>query len=385
MILASTDSKPVTLFMSKPGSSNYYNFTLGTGTNADDAIEVTLARNADIQWIKSSKVLYVGCDNSEHIIRSDGPVLTPSDIETNQQSAFGSARIMGDWVSEKVGFVSLDGRRLRLISYGADSEQMQSSDITWAAEHITSGKVKEVHHAANPQNQLFCPLEDGSFITCTYDEEFGAVAWARHSLTGSIRSMTVAEEQGRSVVYALVLRDRLRLLRMGATEVFMDSYVTIGEESAISTVTGLNHLEGETVQVIADGEQRDDEVVSSNQITISGAAATDFIIGLPMPRTLRTMLVDYPAGGQSTASFKKRWSDISLRLHKSAVPLINGVREGPRLPQDVDADTQAMTGIVDIRVNNLGWDTGGSIVVQQNLPFDLNVVGIFGKISEENL
>ena len=47
----------------------------------------------------------------------------------------------------------------------------------------------------------------------------------------------------------------------------------------VSTVSGLTHLEGETVQVVGDGGVRDDEVVASGAITLSASAATVHVGG----------------------------------------------------------------------------------------------------------
>ena len=383
--LASTTSKPATLFGSQPGRGNYFNFNLGTGLD-DDSIEVTLAKNCDIAWIQGSKVLYVGADNSEHTIVSDGPVLTPSDISALQQSVHGSARVSNNWASETVAFITHDRRRLRLIDYDKDQAGVRTPDLAWGAEHMTSGKIAEVHHAPNPENLLWMPTQAGNLLSCTYDVEAGALAWARHDVPGVIKSATVVEEQGKSVVYILVFRDSdLKLCRLTDEEVYMDEFIQLGFGVATTSITGLDHLEGETVQVVADGTQRDDEVVSSGAITISGSAANEVIVGLPITRILETRLMDSVGSyGNSTAAFKKRWSEIWVRLNKSVIPKINGARATADIP-DADTDVLADGTYYDHRVHNLGIDDTGIIQISEDLPFPTGIVSIFGRFTEEKL
>jgi len=385
LLLAGTLSNPVTIWASKPGRDNYDDFDPGPKDQPDDAIAVTLARNADIQWIKGSKVLYVGCDNSEHVAYGNEGAVSVLDVNVDQQSVYGSSRHQAAWMSGQVMFISHDRRRVRLMEYASNSALIDSMDVSWMAEHLTEGFVTEIHQAANPINSMWAVKADGTLISCTLEKQFNALGWANHSIQGSVKSITVAEEEGTSVIYVLVYRDGLlRLERIGSKKNFMDEYIEVTVVTATDTVTGLDHLEGETVQCIADESYRGEYIVTGGQITVTGPEAIRFIVGLSMRRTLETMLVDGNIGGGSTARHKKRWNEITVRLRTSAVPLINGKREATRVPQD-QMDVRAPLRTVDVTVHNLGWDTDGTILIEQDLPFDLQVVGVFGKLAEESL
>jgi hypothetical protein len=384
--LAGTRLEPVSLWASEPGSANYDTMLDGSGLLADDALKFVLATNADIHWMKGSSVLFVGCDNSEHIITSDGPAVIPADNEVEQKSAYGSMRIKTDWVSEDVAFVSFDQRRFRIMDFEVNSKKMSSADLTYASEHLTIGRITEMQQVANPLTMILTTLANGTFLTCTYDKQAGVSAWTPHSLgDGTIVSMTVVEENGASAIYALIYRDdALRLGRMSTTGIFMDEYVNKAYGIATNTVDELDHLEGKTVQVIGDGSLYPDAVVASGEITTVGPAATEYVVGLPMSRSFETMNIDDIRGGGSSAPSKKSWNRVFVRLLDSGLPLINGVRPPDRTPI-TPMDEREENVSKDVIAQNVGWDYDGTIVVAQDLPLELIVTGVFGELTEENM
>ena len=388
LYLAATISEPVSIWGSQPGQANYNNFSdvaPGPSADPDDPIKVILARNADIQWMQGSKVLYVGCDNSEHVITSEGPFVHGADIETQQQSAYGSARMKTDWVSQSISFTSWDQRRLRLINFVTNTANMESEDLTFPSEHLTIGLITEMHHAANPVNRLWCPMADGKIVTCTYEKDRKISAWAPHETTGLVKSLTVVEEQGQSVVYMLVLRnDRLRILRLGRKEVFLDEYVERGYPEPTNTIFGLEHLEGEEVGIVGDGNLYPNAVVTGGQITAVGPAALDWVVGLSFLRSVETMPVDETMGGQGTVAMKKSWNRIFVRVLASILPNINGRRPPDRTPATLMNEREPNRS-QDIIVQNVGWDYDGTITISQDLPFNLTVTGVYGELSEESL
>ena len=385
LYLAGTIAEPVSVWGSKPGAESYNDFSDAGGADADDPIKVILARNADIQWMQGSKVLYVGCDNSEHIITSDGPAVINADIDTQQQSAYGSARINVDWVSNQIAFTSWDQRRLRLINYVSNSRNIDSSDLTFPSEHLTFALITEMHHAAHPVNRIWCPMADGTALSCTFEKDRAVSAWAPHNTVGLIKSITVAEEQGHSVVYMLINRKNgLRLVRLGRKELFMDEYAERGYPDPTNIVDRLEHLEGDTVQVVGDGNLYPNAVVSGGEITTDGPAASNYVVGLPLPRLLETLLIDDIRGGESSVASKKSWNRIFVRVFESIIPIINGKRPPDRTAL-TPMDEREPNRSVDHIVHNVGWDYEGTITIAQDLPFNLIVTGIYGELSEEKL
>jgi hypothetical protein len=87
---------------------------------------------------------------------------------------------------------------------------------------------------------------------------------------------------------------------------FVDSGYTY-DSTPTTTITGLDHLEGETVSVLADGAVADDEVVSSGQITIDQASTVH--VGLSYTYKLKPMRRGMGETGRS--------AEVVLSVHRS--------------------------------------------------------------------
>jgi hypothetical protein len=144
-------------------------------------------------------------------------------------------------------------------------------------------------------------------------------------------------------------------------------------------VTGLSHLEGKTVQILADGAVHPDLVVTSGAITLN-YTATDIKAGLKYVSKLTPTRPGSNAGSGTTLGKKKRWNEIFLRLDKSAIPTINGQRPPVRSPDTNYGDEEPVIS-EDINVRNLGYDRDGRITIEQDLPLACHIVSLFGTLS----
>jgi hypothetical protein len=96
---------------------------------------------------------------------------------------------------------------------------------------------------------------------------------------------------------------------------FVDSGSTYSGSSTTS-ITGLGHLEGETVQVFADGAQQTDKTVSSSAITID-KAATKVHVGLQYKSIITSLPVEVPTPTGTSQGKTKRISQLLLRMYLS--------------------------------------------------------------------
>lgn len=80
------------------------------------------------------------------------------------------------------------------------------------------------------------------------------------------------------------------------------------DSTATTTITGLDHLEGETVGIIADGATLPTQVVSGGTVTLPTAAST-VIVGIPFRSTLKPMRIEQlyanAPGGTAHGSYRK--------------------------------------------------------------------------------
>ena len=95
--------------------------------------------------------------------------------------------------------------------------------------------------------------------------------------------------------------------------------------SPATTISGLSHLEGETVSVLADGATHPDKVVSSGSITLD-RSASKVKVGLGYTSLLQTMRIDAGSQNGTSQGKTKRIYDITVRMFETI-----GVEVGPDL------------------------------------------------------
>jgi hypothetical protein len=147
-------------------------------------------------------------------------------------------------------------------------------------------------------------------------------------------------------------------------------------------VSGLDHLEGETVNVLADGSAHPQVVVSSGAVALS-RAASKVVIGLPAPAYLKIMPLETGSQLGTSVGSVFRIAKVTLRLIDSL-----GGRVGPsedvgdvlsyRVNRDaMDAAPPIFTG--DMSLGFPGDGTGRAsvaITCEQDFPFTVATMAI---------
>jgi hypothetical protein len=164
---------------------------------------------------------------------------------------------------------------------------------------------------------------------------------------------------------------------------FLDSGLSY-DGTATTSITGLDHLEGENVQILADGATHDNKIVSSGSITLD-RSAKKVKVGLPYDSILQTMRLEGgSAEGEGTSQGKtKRISKVVLRLFETV-----GAKCGPSLTKLDIVPFRTTSDTLDQPVSTLlsgdktlefddDYNTNSYIYVVQNQPLPLSVLAIF--------
>ena len=404
LVFASTTSQPQTLFFSVGGSFEDF----AAGVDGDDALTYTLGSNQVniIRYLQAGRVLLIGTSGGEFVVTSseDAP-LSPTNAVVKRQATYGSADIQPVQVANVTLFVQRAKRKLRELVFDLNTDSYQAPDMTLLAEHITESGIKEMSLQQEPDNVVWCVLENGKFVGMTYRREENVVAWHEHLLGGAFGSDAFGHAESVATIPGDLNEDDTYLVVKrtigGATKRFIEYFKTFdfGEDvedaffvdsgatysgSAATNITGLDHLEGQTVSILANGAVHPDKVVSSGAVTLD-FSVTKAHIGLNFTSTLQTMRID--AGGtEGTAQGKtKRIHEVVLRLFRTVGVLVGSSEtEIDRIPFRSSAGamtsaTPLFTGDKEIEFRG-GFDTDGFIVVQQNQPLPLTIIGIFPRL-----
>jgi len=382
-----TARQPTTIWGSASG--DYENFA--AGVNAGDSFEHALTGlgvNA-VRWLVPSKVLMGGTVAAEFTIRGDGDsALTPTNPRPLPETNHGSSTTMPVKIGPFVLFVQAHKRKIREITYDFQKDTFVAPDLTRFAEHITEGGgIVDMAYQQESDSILWCVRADGVLLGLTYNREEEVFGWHRHITDGLFESVAVIPDpvNNRDQLWAVVKRTI-----NGATKRYIeyldpdvieaDSFVHY-QGAAATVITGLDHLEGKAVDVVADGFVVTGHVVASGQITLT-KAASDVVVGLHYETTIEPEPPDYiDDKGRNNINAQKQWAEVVLRLFETSLSgvTINGKSLPARAGSDpLNTATALFTG--DVRTPLLGTTRAGILTIKQTLPLPFTLLAVAGTL-----
>ena len=364
------------------------NDQIGLALAPDSPVEYTIAAytHEAIEWLSSEKVLVVGTSATEHRLAPDQYIATDRVPTVSKMTDYGGAHEPPMYMGDQTCFIQRTGRQVRTFkqSYNTVTEEYQSVDLNWMAAHMTEYYwLKEPCYALMPYNIAVMIRQDGQSMCCMYDPSAGAmdvreVGWSRFITDGDFKSVRVVPESFQHRIWYAVEREvdgeTQVHIEYFDSDIHLDAALTYSG-TAITTVTNLDHLEGKTVGIVADGVVQDTQVVSSGEITLD-AAATEVVVGLPFTKKLVT--VPY-ANGNTMGSAKGkpgRWNEIWAELYQSARPVINGIELKRKEKEEIHSGA--------VRVFNTGYDRNKQITIEQSDPLPLRLVSLYGSFTVGN-
>jgi len=404
LVFAGTISEPQTVFFSKAG--DYENMT--SGTNADDAMVYTIAANQVnvIRYLKAQRTLVIGTTAAEYTVSADGTdaSITPTNITIKRQSSYGSANVDAVTAGNAILFLQKAKRKIRELAYNFDSDSYVAPDLTILNDAVTDSGIVQMEWQQEPDNILWCVREDGQLAALTYQRSENVVSWHRHILGGAFGSGNSVVESIASIsgdlnedeLWCIVKRTvngaTVRYVECfsdfdfdetASTDFkFLDSHLSYSGSST-TTLSGLSHLQGQTVSILADGSVHSNKVVNgSGQITLD-RSVTKACVGLAYDSVLQTMRIE---GGslEGTSQGKiKRISKVVLRLFETV-----GVKVGPSLSNLETIPFRTTSSNLSAPVDTLiegdkeiefddDYNSDGHIFIKQDQPLPASILAIY--------
>jgi hypothetical protein len=375
----------------------------------DDALSLTLNAN-DVNAIKSigedEQGLIVFTVGGEWIVRpsNQNEALTPTNIRATRSTAWGCAEPQPVRVGKPHVFVQRAGRKVRELAYVFTDDGFRAPDLSIASEHITRSGIVAIAYQAQPQTIVWFVRADGVLVGMTYDRDQEAIAWHRHILGGAFNAGAAVVESAAVIPNSTGTSDQLWLIVKrtinGATRRYVEYLTPFFDETvaqsdahfvdsglrysgaSVSTFSGLGHLEGQTVSILADGAARPDGVVSGGAVSLSRGTASTAVIGLGYLSNMQTERLELQGGSVSTVQTKrKRLHEVSVRVWRTL-----GGKAGPsagnleslifRSTAD-PMDSAPPLKDDDVRLSwPGGYETEGRIYIRQDQPLPMTILAI---------
>lgn len=433
--MASSNTYPDRVWRSRgpqaTGATRYDDFT--TGSDADHAI-ITAASTgsgdiAYIHWLVGLRdFLTIGTEGG--VLGMDGggdAAITPTNYRIRPIDPVGVQGIMPVVNGQSIFYMQKGSRTLRSFDYDLVLDNYRSTDRQFVAPHLTQGGIKQLAIQRGKSEFLWAVRNDGVLLCLTIKPKEDVSGWHRHIVGGDgvVLSIAVeAQSEGYDRLYAVVertinsttvryveyLNDPFEGVRFDdyytgdydtdlaaylaavfaaqQDAIYLDSALTY-DGVATSQITGLWHLEGETVSVLTDGAKHDDVEVSGGAITLDAEAEVVHVgykyLGILIPLNLAVV-----GQIQNSISFTKNISTVALVVSNTV-----GVKYGTSLynlqdipaseiGQDTDSPPVPFTGVIELP-NDDSWSEDKVIVYVQDDPYPcmINAINITIEVGEK--
>lgn len=329
LFFAGTLSEPQTVWSSV--TSDFENFSFSSPSVDTDGLVYTMdSRQVNaIQWLTTSSVMIAGTSRAEWKMFSGvtSDAMTPSSIFAKEETFYGSSSpgLIPVTVANSLIFVQRGSKAVRDLQFSLEVDRLAGTDISILSNHLLEGfSISEWAYADLPDSVLWSIRNDGTLLGLTYMREQEVAAWHRHVTDGSFESVAVVSSISTDETYFIVNRTingspvrYVEILEERITDeeifdyFFVDSGLTYSGV-ATTTISGLDHLEGESVSVLANGEVVEGKTVSSGQITLTNSA-TLVHVGLPYVADLESLNIE--TGDQRGATQGRNKIVTAATLH----------------------------------------------------------------------
>jgi hypothetical protein len=269
-------------------------------------------------------------------------------------------------------------------------------DLSILAEHLTEGHtIDYLAFSQEPYSIVWSIRNDGVMLGLTYKKEHDVWGWHHHTTNGLFECVTSVSEGNRDVPYVITNRtiggNTVRFVeRMEAREEKIPKncfYVDCGLSYSgmpTSVISGLNHLNGESVSVLSDGDEVTGLTVQDGKITLP-SEATKVHVGLGYTARMTSLPIESAHNVITGAT--KAVSDVSVLVENSRGAMIGMESLGDEAMVEIKSrresdsyNTLALyTGFYKLAVYS-DWDELPKMSIKQSSPLPLAVLTVVPEV-----
>ena len=348
LFYSNTTSHPNTIWGSSTGDFDTYSPTdQEAAVNADNGLSFTLSSDQvnQITGMYGGRYLHIFTKDGTFNLSSGSATsgLTATSVQVINETKDGAADKRVIPASKSTLYIGKNKKRLREFAYNIDYDSFTSPDMSVLSEHLGFGNFEEAYFQTYPNMVLWIRRGDGKLIGFTYYRAQEVLAWHQHAIAGTnakVKSLAVIPGVGDAsdTLYMIVERTINSVTKQyvefmeeeyreadGHTKddaFFLDSGLTYSGGST-TAITGLDHLEGETVTVLNNGAVESTKTVSSGAITLTNAT-TKCHVGLAYNSELESVNVEPKSQYGTTQGKRGRIDKCIFRVFETV-----GLKAGP--------------------------------------------------------
>jgi hypothetical protein len=391
-VFGATDGAPQNFWMTRTGTES--NMSMSIPTQADDAIAARIKareQNRIRHLVSFSDLIALTSSGVWRIFSGDAPAITPDTLSIKPQGNAGANNVQPVITEGSVLYSQSRGAHIRELTYNGDRGGYVTADLSIMAPHFFEGyTIVDLAYTAAPLQALWAVRSDGALLCMTYVPDHQVYAWHKHDTDGYVESVAAVSENDQDVLYAVVRRtlngrearyiERMasRLFTTKADAFIVDCGLTYSG-AALATISGLHHLEGEIVSILADGAVESQQVVTGGQVVLSGAASKVHV-GLPITAEAELLPLSFMKAAAMGQGTMKNVNKVYIRTYRST-----GIQAGPsydklvdipaRRDEAYDAPPALRTEIREVPIKG-SWNQDGTVVFRQSDPVPATILSV---------
>lgn len=395
LVFAGSKAEPQTFWASKTG--DYYNFGTSIPALDNDAITATLngGQMNGIKAIIAFGEMILLTAGGEYKVTGNGKPITGENVLSQAQEYRGISDVLPVTVGSRIVYLQQQGNLIRDLAYSYDVDKYTGDDLNLLAAHLFERhKITSMTYQQTPNSIVWCTREDGVLLGLTYLKEQDVYAWHQHSTAhGKFINVCAISGPQEDELYCVVEREgNYYVERMVAREAstepedqyFVDSGITVSGNTKTNEVTGLDHLEGLEVAILADGNVQPLQTVTDGKITLK-RAYSKIHVGLPIHAEMQTLPLEFNAEDGTFMSRKKRVSAL-MAMFKDSRGGLYGIGDGPknefkwRSTEKWGEPIALFTGKKKMPVPQANWNETVMVTISQEDPLPLTILSLVPQI-----
>ncbi|GAB2493931.1 phage tail protein [Arenimonas alkanexedens] len=312
-----------------------------------------------------------------------GPTNVP---KIDEQSNYGAKKIAPERVGNELFFVQAGGNRIRAMSPDQyDQRNYGAFDMSALAEHLYRVGIEQIAYQKDPEPLLWHVLADGRIGLLSVDREQSLIATSQIITDGIYEDVATLPTGDGEQTWVIVNRTingvTKRYIERFVPGLHTDSAITGTSGPGSAVWTGLDHLEGKTVDCVADGVDMGQFTVTGGSITLPRLAYA-VEIGLNYVTRIKTLTPEIGTGSGSSQGDNCKINKVTIRLLETIGGELDGTQLQARrlVPANLDAPLAPYTG--DVQLTNLGWEKGvAQLEITQSRPMPFHLLAVFYKIT----
>ena len=396
-VFANTLNEPQVVFTTRVG--DFKSFRTSSPARDDDAVTFTIRDRQvnEIRHLVSLGSLVPLTSGAEwKVTEGQDEVLTPATVGVKWQGGNGASWVRPAVINSTAVYLQQKGIRFRDLAYDFSTDKFTGNDLSLMSEHFFEGhQIISMAYSSEPYSILWAVRDDGVLLGLTYQREHQVYGWHQHVTDGEFECVECVTEGSRDAVYVIVKRvingNTVRYIERFEPRIttdvndcfFVDSGLTYSG-TPVTGVSGLGHLEGKTVAVLADGYTMQNRVVVSGSITLDRPASVVHV-GLPYTSVIETLDIDLNAASETLKANFTSVNQLVVEVEGTRGGWVGSLNEfgtvgdmaeiKPRFQSDNYGAIELKSYKQEIMVES-NWGRAGGVRIEQRSPLPMAILSV---------